>query len=107
MLYEKFLKIEKKYPEKYKESYDRTIESIKCSIEGKQKMIKNFEERIKNDPQNEEKYLDIINSLNQSLEHTKKELEEFNQKGFDLEFSIKGHWLQHVAECLSGQLNRV
>ncbi len=107
MLYEKFLKIEKKYPEQYKESYARTIKFLEGSIEGKQKIIENFEERIKNDPKNKEKYLDIINSLNQSLEHTKKELEEFNQKGFDLEFSIKGHWLQHVAECLSGQLNRV
>lgn len=107
MLYEKFLKIEKKYPEKYKESYDRTIEHIKGSIEGKQKMIENFEERIKNDPENKEKYLEIINTLKISLEGAKKELESFNKYGFDLEFSIKAHWMEHVAQCLSGQLNRV
>ena len=107
MLFEKFSQIAKKYPEKYIKQHEDSIVSAKGSIAGTEKIIQNFEQRIKANPEKKEMFLNAIKIQKDYLESKKQELAWLQNEGFNLDRSIKAEWENHVARCLAGQVNSV
>ncbi len=107
MLFEKFSQIAKKYPEKYIKQHEDLIVSAKGSIAGIEKIIQDFEQRIKANPEKKKMFLNAIKIQKDYLESKKQELARLQNEGFNLDRSIKAEWENHVARCLAGQVNSV
>ena len=107
MLFEKFSQIAKKYPEKYIKQHEDLIVSAKASIAGIEKIIQDFQQRIKANPEKKEVFLNAIETQKKYLESKKQELAWLQNEGINVDRSIKAEWENHVARCLAGQVNSV